>query len=172
MQDPHNQIKAYVFDVIRSEVVALPHFPFFISNWAAIESWRCLLRERKALCGREVSTYGRTWIIWFPDCSYSSHWFGCKFYLFSPSLRTSFPFWAWPKWYDFCLHWLKILSFWVKRSLNEMMTQKVTFPFSLYIFYENLKAAMKEKAQADAIVQIELAKAAAEEIRIKGTTFF
>ena len=53
-----------------------------------------------------------------------------------------------------------------------MMTQKVTFPFSLYIFYENLKAAMKEKAQADAIVQIELAKAAAEEIRIKGTTFF
>merc|ERR1719334_2901699 len=32
---------------------------------------------------------------------------------------------------------------------------------------KNLKAAMTEKAQADAIVQIELAKAAAEEIRIK-----
>merc|ERR1712173_70355 len=43
----------------------------------------------------------------------------------------------------------------VKRSLNEMMGQK------------NLKAAMTEKAQADAIVQIELAKAAAEEIRIR-----
>merc|ERR1712117_836803 len=43
----------------------------------------------------------------------------------------------------------------VKQSLNEMMRQK------------NLKAAMTEKAQADAIVQIELAKAAAEEIRIK-----
>merc|ERR1712187_66519 len=38
---------------------------------------------------------------------------------------------------------------------NELLTQK------------NLKAAMTEKAQADAIVQIELARAAAEEIRIK-----
>jgi len=43
----------------------------------------------------------------------------------------------------------------VKHSLNEMMTQK------------NLKAAMKEKAEADAIVQIELANAAAQEIRIR-----
>merc|ERR1712117_396020 len=43
----------------------------------------------------------------------------------------------------------------VKQSLNEMMRQK------------NLKVAQTEKAQADAIVQIELAKAAAEEIRIR-----
>jgi len=110
MQDPHNQIKAYVFDVIRSEVPQLNLDDVFLEKEKLSAAVKSQLTE-------ELESYGFK-IVHTPVTD------------LDPDQN-------------------------VKRSLNEMMTQK------------NLKAAMKEKAQADAIVQIELAKAAAEEIRIK-----
>lgn len=110
MQDPVNQIKAYVFDVIRSEVPQLNLDDVFLEKEKLSAAVKGQLTE-------ELGAYGFE-IIHTPVTD------------LDPDNQ-------------------------VKRSLNEMMTQK------------NLKAAMKEKAEADAIVQIELAKASAEEIRIK-----
>merc|ERR1719357_157591 len=106
----HNQIKAYVFDVIRSEVPQLNLDDVFLEKEKLSAAVKSQLTE-------ELQSYGFQ-IVHTPVTD------------LDPDQN-------------------------VKRSLNEMMTQK------------NLKAAMTEKAQADAIVQIELPKAAAEEIRIK-----
>lgn len=110
MDDPLNQIRAYVFDVIRSEVPQLALDEVFLEKEKLSAAVKAQLTE-------ELGTYGFE-IVHTPVTD------------LDPDDN-------------------------VKRSLNEMMTQK------------NLKAAMTEKAQADAIVQIELAKAAAEEIRIR-----
>lgn len=109
MQDPHNQIKAYVFDVIRSEVPQLNLDDLFLEKEKISAAVKSQLTE-------ELESYGFQ-IVHTPVTD------------LDPDQN-------------------------VKRSLNEMMTQK------------NLKAAMTQKAQADAIVQIELAKADAEKIRI------
>jgi len=110
MQDPINQIKAYVFDVIRSEVPQIKLDDVFLEKEKLSAAVKSQLTE-------ELSNYGFE-IIHTPVTD------------LDPDKN-------------------------VKKSLNEMMTQK------------NLKAAMQQKAEADAIVQIELAKAAAEEIRIR-----
>jgi len=110
MDDPINQIRAYVFDVIRSEVPQLCLDEVFLEKEKLSAAVKAQLTEELGSYGFEIVHTPVTDLD--PDDT-------------------------------------------VKRSLNEMMTQK------------NLKAAMTEKAQADAIVQIELAKAAAEEIRIR-----
>lgn len=110
MNAPHQQIKAYVFDVIRSEVPQLNLDEVFLEKEKLSKAVKNQLEE-------ELGSYGFK-IVHTPVTD------------LDPDMK-------------------------VKKSLNEMMTQK------------NLKAAMTEKAQADAIVQVELAKAAAEEIRIK-----
>lgn len=110
MEDPVAQIRAYVFDVIRSEVPQLELDEVFTEKEKLSAAVKTQLTE-------ELGSYGFS-IVHTPVTD------------LDPDLK-------------------------VKSSLNEMMRQK------------NLKAAMKEKAEADAIVQIELAKAAAEEIRIK-----
>merc|ERR1719277_2306282 len=110
MDDPIRQIRAYVFDVIRSEVPRLKLDQAFTQKEKLSAAVKSQLTE-------ELGSYGFE-IVHTPVTD------------LDPDAK-------------------------VKHSLNEMMTQK------------NLKAAMTEKAQADAIVQIELARAAAEEIRIR-----
>jgi len=110
MQDPINQIKAYVFDVIRSEVPQLDLDQVFLEKEQLSAAVKAQLTE-------ELGEYG--------------------FQIVHTPVTDLDP------------------DDGVKRSLNEILTQK------------NMKAAMTEKAQADAIVLVQRAKASAEEIRIK-----
>lgn len=110
MDDPVRQIRAYVFDVIRSEVPRLKLDQVFLEKEKLSVAVKDQLTE-------ELGSYGFE-IVHTPVTD------------LDPDAK-------------------------VKMSLNEMMTQK------------NMKAAMKEKAEADALVQIKLAEAAAEEIKIR-----